>query len=73
MKTQWGSRGSTLSLTSALDREVGGGGGMGSAMPKLLYPQERDWVLTVREVGWAPGPVWTGVENLTLHRTHNHF
>jgi len=29
-----------------------------------LYLCERDLVPTVQEAGWAPGPVWTGVENL---------
>ena len=27
-------------------------------------PPGKDPVPTVQEVGWAPGPVWTGVENL---------
>jgi len=27
---------------------------------------ERDPVPTVQETSWAPGPFWTGVENLTL-------
>ena len=29
-----------------------------------LYPQEREKVPTVQEAGWAPGPVWTGAQNL---------
>jgi len=29
-----------------------------------LYPMERDPVPIVQEAGWAPGPVWTGAENL---------
>jgi hypothetical protein len=29
-----------------------------------FIPQERDPLLIVQEAGWAPGPVWTGVENL---------
>ena len=34
-----------------------------NAMPRPLYP--REWPGTiVQEAGWAPGPVWTGVENL---------
>jgi hypothetical protein len=28
-----------------------------------LYPRERP---IVQEAGWAPGPVWTGAENLAL-------
>ena len=27
-----------------------------------LYPSERDLIPIVQEVGWAPGPVWTGAE-----------
>ena len=29
---------------------------------RLLYPRARDPVPMVQEVGWAPRPVWTGVE-----------
>jgi hypothetical protein len=36
---------------------------MVKAMPRPLYPRERDPVPTV-QVWWAPGPVWTGGENL---------
>jgi hypothetical protein len=32
--------------------------------PRPLYSRKRDQVL-VYEAGWAPGPVWTGAENLT--------
>jgi hypothetical protein len=35
-----------------------------NATPRPLYPQERDPVSIVQEAGWAPGPVWTGAENL---------
>jgi hypothetical protein len=34
------------------------------ATSRPLYPQERDPVPIVKEAGWAPGPVWTGAENL---------
>jgi len=34
------------------------------ATPRPLYPRERDPVPTVQEARWAPGPVWTGAENL---------
>ena len=30
-----------------------------------LYRAGKDPVPIVQEAGWAPGPVWTGVENLT--------
>jgi hypothetical protein len=33
-------------------------------MPAAL-PPGKDPVPIVKEAGWAPGPVWTGVENLT--------
>jgi len=32
--------------------------------PAALYPRERNHVSIVQEAGWAPGPVWMGVENL---------
>ena len=40
------------------------GGGVFSATPRPSYPWERDPVPIVYEAGWAPWPVWTGVENL---------
>jgi hypothetical protein len=49
---------STLSLTSALD-----GGGWLTPRPSL-YPRETDPVPIVQVAGWAPGPVWTGAEDL---------
>jgi hypothetical protein len=33
-------------------------------MPQLLSTLEKDPVPVVQEAGWAPGPVWTVVENL---------
>ena len=50
---------STLSRTSALD----GGGGDQPHAPTASTPG-KDPVPIVQEAGWAPGPVWTGVENL---------
>jgi len=39
-------------------------GGEGSASrPAALY-LGKDPVFIIREAGWAPGPVWTGAENL---------
>ena len=35
-----------------------------SVTPWPLYPRERDQIPIVQEDGWAPGPVWTGGENL---------
>ena len=35
-----------------------------NATAQPLYPRERDPVPILQEVGWAPGPVWTGAENL---------
>ena len=37
---------------------------MGNTTPKLLYPWENDTASIVQEAGWAPGPVWTGAENV---------
>ena len=39
---------------------------MVNATPRPLYPRERDPVPIVQEAGWAPGPVRTGAENLSL-------
>jgi hypothetical protein len=39
-------------------------GGQRHAPAQPLYPPERDPVHIVQGAGWAPGPVWMGVENL---------
>ena len=49
---------SSLSLTSALDE------GEWSAPRPGRFTLGKDPVPTVQEAGWAPGPVWTGAENL---------
>ena len=49
---------STLLSTSALD-----GGGWSTPRPGRFTPG-KDPVPIVQEAGWAPGPVWTGTENL---------
>jgi hypothetical protein len=51
---------STFSLTPALD-----GGGWSTPRPGQLTPGKNP-VPTVYKDGWAPGPVWTGAENLVL-------
>jgi len=33
--------------------------------PRRLFTPGKDPVPIVQEAGWAPGPVWTGAENLT--------
>jgi len=35
-----------------------------NATPQSFYPRERDPVSIVWEAVWAPGPLWTAVENL---------
>ena len=37
-----------------------------SVTPRPLFTPGKDLVHIVQEVGWAPGPVWTGAENLAL-------
>jgi hypothetical protein len=37
-----------------------------NATARPLYPWERDPLTIVLVAGWAPGPVWTGAENLAL-------
>jgi hypothetical protein len=51
---------SALSLTSALDR-------IGWSTPRPgRFTTGKDAVPIVLKAGWAPGPVWTGAENLAL-------
>jgi hypothetical protein len=46
-------------MTKALE------GGEGSASrPGRFLPPGKEPVPIVQEVGWAPGPIWTGAENL---------
>jgi hypothetical protein len=40
----------------------------GQRQPWPFYAREKDPVPIVQEAGCAPGPVWTGAENLALHR-----
>ena len=35
-----------------------------SVTPRMLFTPGKDLVPIVQEAGWAPGPVWTGAENL---------
>jgi hypothetical protein len=37
-------------------------------MPRPLFTLPKDPVLIVQNAGWAPGPVWTNVENLAPTR-----
>ena len=53
---------STLPSTSALD-----GGGWPTSRRGRFTPG-KDPVPIIQEAGWAPGPVWTGAENLAPHR-----
>ena len=48
----------TLSSTSALDE-----GGWSTPRPGR-FDLGKNPVTFVQEAGWAPGPVWTGAENL---------
>jgi hypothetical protein len=36
----------------------------GQRQAPAVFPPGKDPVLIVKEVGWAPGPVWTGAEYL---------
>jgi hypothetical protein len=53
---------STLSLSLALE-----GVGWLAPRPSRITPR-KDPVSLVREAGWAPGPVWTGAEDLVPTR-----
>jgi hypothetical protein len=35
-----------------------------SSTPRPQFTSEKDPAPIVQEAGWAPGPVWTGAENL---------
>jgi hypothetical protein len=51
---------STLSLTLALD-------GCGWSIPRpIRFTPRKDLVPIVQEAGWAPGPDWMGMENITF-------
>jgi len=39
-----------------------------SVTPRPLFTPGKDPVPIVQEAEWAPGPVWTGAENLAPHR-----
>ena len=39
-----------------------------SVTSRPLFTPGKDPVRIVQEAGWAPGPVWTGAENLAPHR-----
>ena len=55
-----GSRGIALPF---LDHGTGRGWGV-SVTPRPPFTPRKDPVSIVQEAGWAPGPVWTGAENL---------
>ena len=55
-----GSRGIALPF---LDHGTRRGWGV-SVTPRPLFTPGKDPVPIVQEAGWAPGPVWTGAENL---------
>ena len=58
--THRGSRGIAL-----LFHDLGTRRGWGvSVTPRSLFTPGKDLVPIVQEAGWAPGPVWTGAENL---------
>jgi len=58
--THRGSRGIAL---LSLDHGTRRGWGV-SVTPRPLFTPGKDPVPIVQEAGWAPGPVWTGAENI---------
>ena len=50
-----------------LDHDTRSGLGV-SVTPRPLFTPGKDPVPIFQEAGWAPGPVWTGGENLAPHR-----
>jgi len=56
----WGSRGTALPFHDHGTRK-----GLGVIVtPWAIFTPGKDPVPIVEEAGWAPGPVWTGAENL---------
>jgi len=55
-----GSRGIALPFLNHSTRRVCGV----SVTPRPLFTSRKDPVPIVKEAAWAPGPVWTGAENL---------
>jgi len=49
-------------MTAALEGVEGS-----ASRPGRSLPPGKDPVPVVQEAGWAPGPVWTGAENLARH------
>jgi hypothetical protein len=60
MKARSGSRGIAILFNLSA-----GKGGVVNAMPRMLYPYEKDPIPIVQEAGWAPWTVRMGAENLT--------
>ena len=56
-------RGSRGIAVLFLDNGTRRGWGL-SVTPRPLFIPRKDLVPIVQEAGWAPGPVWTGAENL---------
>ena len=56
-------RGSRVIALLFLDHDTRKGEGSASR-PGRSLPSWKDPVPIVQEAGWAPGPVWTGAENL---------
>lgn len=58
MQAWSGSRGIALLICNYSTRW----GWLLNAMPWLIYPQEKAPISTVQEAGWAPEPVWMGLD-----------
>ena len=43
-------------------------GVVGKHQAPVVLPPGKDPVPILQAAGWAPGPVWTGAENLASHR-----
>ena len=47
--------------------------GVGGRHAPAAFTPGKDPVPIVQEAGWAPGPVWIGAENRTLHQDPRTF
>ena len=60
-------RGSRVIALPFHDHDTRRGWGV-SVTPRPLFTPGKKLVPIAQEAGWAPGPVWTGAENLPPHR-----
>ena len=67
--TPWRYRGGVdVKIHCFFNLDANGGGGCWSTPRPGRFPPGKGPVPIVQEAGWAPGPIWTDVENLAPNR-----